>query len=119
MDADEPKPEVTPRRRCYPVTPVREAVFLRAVEDGGSDAAAAALAHPGEAPERHGGVMTWRDHAARSPEFALRWAQAKERYLGRLETELSRRVLEGTKRPIFQGQKLMGYETQFSDNLIL
>lgn len=57
------------------------------------------------------------DHKAADPAFANDWAEAEEMAVDRLEAEAWRRATEGTKRPVYQGGKEVGYVMEYSDRL--
>lgn len=49
------------------------------------------------------------------PEFMKAWDDALEQGLDALEHAYIARALNGTRRPVFQGGKLVGHEPQFND----
>ncbi len=106
------------RRASLPVTPERRKVFLETLEKTGSLCAAAFAATPW-ALGVHRGADTFRDLAARDPEFALQVKEARERFLGQVETVIADHVLKGTQRPIYQHGRLVGHETVWDHNLML
>ncbi len=82
-------------RRCptnLPITPEREESFLRALRETGSWDFAAACGSPHLKGPR-AGWHAWKDHAARSPEFAVRVQEALAYAQGIAERELRRRAL--------------------------
>lgn len=50
--------------------------------------------------------------------FAALWEDALEQAADLLEEEATRRAFEGCQRPIYQGGKLVGYVTEYSDTLM-
>jgi hypothetical protein len=61
-------------------------------------------------------VYAWREHDLA---FAMAEAEARTAFADAVEEEAIRRAWHGIKRPIYQGGKLVGYETVYSDNLLL
>lgn len=53
------------------------------------------------------------------PEFAHNFEEAEEFALGVLEDEALRRAVYGTQKPVYQGGKLAGYTTEYSDTLLI
>jgi len=60
-------------------------------------------------------AYAWR---AADEAFAVDWDAAVEQGTDRIEDEAVRRAVDGVQRPIYQGGKLVGHETQFSDRLV-
>lgn len=54
-----------------------------------------------------------------NPEFETRWLNSERIANDALVTEARRRAIKGTQRPIYQRGELVGYETIYSDNLLL
>lgn len=50
--------------------------------------------------------------------FAAKWAKALEDSTDTLEAEAWRRAQEGTKRPVYQGGRRVGYVQEYSDDLM-
>lgn len=61
-------------------------------------------------------VYDWRDT---DPKFAEAWLKAKDQGADVLESEAVRRATVGTKKPVFQGGKRVGYVQEFSDTLLI
>ena len=73
-------------------------------------------------PWGHGkraGYESFRDLAKRDASFAAAVLRAKSDALGRVESAIAERAIDGVQRPIFQRGELVGYETVYSDNLLL
>lgn len=100
------------------LTARRKAAFLAALRKTGSVRAASRLATPGNKTV-HGPHTTFRDAMRRDPEFSAAVQEALDEALGALEAEAMRRAVEGYKRPIYQKGQLVGYETVYSDNMLL
>lgn len=92
--------------------------FLAALRTTGSLRAAARLASPGSR-SAEGPHSTFRMALQRDPEFAAAASEALDDALGSLEAEAMRRAVEGYKRPVYQKGQLVGYETVYSDNMLL
>lgn len=60
-------------------------------------------------------IWTWRDA---DPEFKTALEKAKANFLGILEDEATRRAVYGVNKPVYQGGKLVGYVTEYSDSLL-
>src|SRR5262252_10043957 len=60
-------------------------------------------------------IMKWRDN---DEEFALRWNDAVEEGIDRLEHEAIRRARDGVKRPVFYMGQVVGYVQEYSDSLL-
>ena len=52
-------------------------------------------------------------------DFAAAYDDAVEQGTDRLEDEVERRAVQGTKRPVYQAGKLVGHVKEYSDSLIL
>ncbi len=100
------------------VTASRRRTFLKALEETGSTCAAARAATPW-ARGRHGGLSSFRDAAARDPEFAADWERAEEGALGRMEAEIARRAMTPTLRPVVSNGKVIAHEEQYDNKLLL
>ena len=50
-------------------------------------------------------------------DFCLRWAEAYETGVDRIEDECIRRAVEGVEKPVYQGGVLVGSVTEYSDTL--
>jgi hypothetical protein len=96
----------------------RKQAFLAALRATGSIRAAARRASPGSR-SAEGPRSTFRMALQRDPEFAAASQEALDDALGSLEAEAMRRAVEGYQRPIYQKGQLVGYETVFSDNMLL
>jgi len=83
----------------------------------------AALADTGnvtKAAERVGVPRkTLYDHKARDEEFAEAWNYAMNEAHDRLEYEAWRRAVHGVDRPVYQKGELIGFEKQYSDNVLI
>lgn len=83
------------------------------------------------AVERHAGHVTRACRAAKLSRTAVwEWASADEDFKAALdaaidrgadllEDEAIRRAREGTKKPVYQGGKLVGYVQEYSDTLLM
>ena len=60
-------------------------------------------------------IMKWADA---DEEFALRWNDAIEEGIDRLEQEAIRRAHDGVKRPVFYIWQVVGYVQEYSDSLL-
>jgi transposase len=60
-------------------------------------------------------IMKWADA---DEEFALRWNDAIEEGIDRLEQEAIRRARDGVKRPVFYMGQIVGYVQEYSDSLL-
>jgi hypothetical protein len=61
-------------------------------------------------------VFRWRRD---DPEFALRWDEALQMGVDRLEDEAHRRAVHGVVRPVYQGGAKVGEIREYSDTLLL
>ena len=59
------------------------------------------------------------DWRKRDPDFGREWKQVIEETTEELEREAYRRACEGTEKPVYQGGKLVGYQKEFSDTLMI
>jgi hypothetical protein len=100
------------------LTKGRKEAFLAALRTTGSIRAAARRATPGN-KSIDGPHSTFRMALQRDPDFAAAAQEAMDDALGGLEAEAMRRAVEGYKRPIYQKGELVGYETVYSDNMLL
>lgn len=82
-----------------PMTPERKEIFLEALAASGSSVHAAAVASP-EAYGARPGYYSFRDERKRDPEFAMRWQEAKDTFLGAVEAKLSEWAMKGRSRPV-------------------
>ncbi len=82
-----------------PMTPERKEVFLKALAETGSSTHAAAVASP-ESFGHRPGYSSFRDERRRDPQFALRWQEAMDAFLGAVEAELAKWSMKGRSRPI-------------------
>ena len=96
----------------------RKQAFLAALRATGSIRAAARRASPGSR-STEGPHSTFRMALQRDPEFAAAAQEAMNDALGSLEAEAMRRAVEGYQRPVYQRGELVGYETVYSDNMLL
>lgn len=53
------------------------------------------------------------------PDFAQEWVDALDAAADVLETEARRRAVEGVEEPVYQGGKLVGTVTKYSDTLLI
>jgi len=60
-------------------------------------------------------IALWRKN---SPEFLKAFERATAAYCDTLRKACHRRAVKGTKKPIYQGGKLVGYERRYSDKLL-
>jgi hypothetical protein len=70
---------------------------------------------------RHAGASarTIYRHRAKDGKFAAAWERALEDAADVLELEARRRAVRGTERPVYQGGKLVGHVTEYSDTLLM
>lgn len=61
-------------------------------------------------------VYEWRDCAA---DFAAAWDDIVEATTEDAESELYRRAVKGTERPVYQGGKLVGHVREYSDACLM
>jgi hypothetical protein len=61
-------------------------------------------------------IYNWKQQ---DPEFEKAYAEAKQVALGLLEDEATRRALHGVEKPVYQGGKLAGFVTEYSDTLMI
>lgn len=83
-------------------------------------AAFAQNGHIGKASEVVG--ISRANHALwmkKDPEYAEAFGRAESMAIERLEAEADRRGVEGVKKPVYQGGKLVGYVTEYSDTLLI
>jgi hypothetical protein len=59
--------------------------------------------------------MKWPEH---DEEFAMRWRDAIEEGIDRLEDEAIRRARDGVKRPVFYMGQVVGHVQEYSDSLL-
>lgn len=94
-----------------PMSEDRRRVFLEALANSGSMQAAAAAASP-HCSGRRPGYETFRDLMRNDPAFAEAVVEAKQRALGRVEQEITRRAFKPDERPIFgKDGTLLGVQT--------
>lgn len=62
--------------------------------------------------------QTIADHREKNPEFAKLADRAYQQYCAKVESEITRRAIEGVERPIYQQGELVGFETVYSDKLL-
>ncbi len=53
------------------------------------------------------------------PEFRKKFEEADEMCLGMLEDEAHRRAVLGVDKPIYQGGKMVGYQREYSDTMLI
>lgn len=102
----------------HPLTERRKRVFLDTLAETGSTTAAAQAATPW-ATHRMGGLSTFKDEARRDPEFADAWERAEAAALARVESEIMRRAMTPTLRPVFSRGELQGHVEEFDNRLLL
>ncbi|MBW7057845.1 hypothetical protein KY389_14365 [Paracoccus bogoriensis] len=107
-----------PVRRHTAVTPARRKTFLRALAETGSYAAAAKAATP-YSSNRSAAVSTFRRLRAIDPEFAAACDEAIQTALGKVESTIWDRAINGTQRPVVSGGQIVGYETVVDNKLLL
>ena len=101
-----------------PITDERKQVYLEVLARTGSLCGAAAAATP-HGSGRKAGVSSFRDLARRDAQFAWDVQEARNDALGRVENAIAQRAIDGVQRPIFQKGVLAGFETVYSDHLLL
>ena len=102
----------------HPLTETRKRVFLDALAETGSTTAAAQAATPW-ATHRMGGLSTFKDEARRDPEFADAWDRAEAAALARVESEVMRRAMTPTLRPVFSQGELKCHVEEYDNRLLL
>ena len=107
-----------PPARQHTLTAERKKVFLDTLAETGSTVAAAQAATPWAIGE-HGGLSTFRDERKRDPRFAMAWERAMEAALARVETEIMRRAMTPTRRPVFSRGELKDYIEEYDNRLLL
>ena len=100
------------------LTSGRKSAFLEALRNTGSIRAAARLASPGRM-NGEGPHSTFRMAMKRDPLFAAAAQEAQDDALGSLEAEAMRRARDGYQRPVYQKGELVGYDTVYSDQMLL
>jgi hypothetical protein len=65
------------------------------------------------------GRQTVYDWLENDPEFKKKYELANKIALGVIEDEATRRAIEGTSKPVFQGGKKVGTVKEFSDTLLI
>ena len=98
------------------MTKARRDKFLEVLSDTGSVVAAARAASP---HSKYGARRTFEDLRARDPEFRDQWDNAVNASLAKVESEIMRRAMTPTKRPIFSRGELVGEEDVFDNKLLL
>lgn len=61
-------------------------------------------------------VYHWKHN---DPQFMEDFVMADRVALGTLEDEATRRAIDGTEKPVFQGGRLVGYTREYSDTLLI
>lgn len=116
-------PDTPPRRRTsMPVTEERKRTFLRVLAETGSWAAACAAATPGRGRTKLGmppARSTFGELAKKDPVFAAAVAEAEGAALAKVETEVMRRAMTPTARPIFSKGTLVGYTQEYDNRLLV
>lgn len=92
-------------------TPEKQAKFLKVLSEGGSVTKAAAAVKIVR--------LTAYNLRENNPEFAAAWDAAIEAGTDLLEDEAHRRAFKGVRKPIYQGGKLAGHVTEYSDTLTI
>lgn len=90
------------RRGGVALTDERRRIFLETLAKTDSPTAASAAATPWAAAGTCG-TSTFYDEQKRNAEFAAAWRAAEEQALATVESELMRRALEPTTRPVCNG----------------
>jgi hypothetical protein len=99
------------RRKSEKQKTASQQKFLDALAGGATVIAAAQVANTSKTT-----IYQWR---AAEPAFAKEWAIAWQTGGDTLEAEAQRRAVEGVQKPIYQGGKIVGYETHHSDTLLI
>jgi hypothetical protein len=100
----------TPKKRTRPTKNWREKVLAVLKETGNiTDSCRRAGINKG----------TLYNHRDKDPEFALALSDAIEASIENLELEARRRAEKGTKKPIYQQGRLVGYVQEYSDTLLI
>lgn len=100
------------------LTEARKRIFLEELAKHGCFAEAARVASP-HARAHDGGAATFKDQAARDPDFRAAVDRALEEADGRLEKAAWDRAVNGYARPVFQQGRQVGTELVFSDAVLL
>jgi hypothetical protein len=102
---------------------VRRATFLRVLAATGSVHAAATAATPNpKSSARKGhtpGLSTFQQIRTRDPRFAAEWDKAVAIAIGRVETEVMRRAMTPTRRPVFSKGELVGHTDEYDNRLLV
>jgi hypothetical protein len=106
----------TQRHLSVAITQARKDKFLEVLSDTGSIVAAARAASP---HSKRGARTTFEELADRDPEFRAQWENAINASLAKVETEVMRRAMTPTKRPIFSRGELVGEEDVYDNKLLL
>lgn len=94
----------------------RQERFLARLRETGNYREAARYASP---HSEHGCVSSFKSFARDDASFAAEIGEALDDFRESLIAAAVQRGRDGYKRPIFQRQELVGYETVYSDNLLL
>jgi hypothetical protein len=116
-------PDALPRHRTkLVVTEERKRTFLRVLSETGSWAAACTAATPGRGWTKLGmppARSTFGELAKKDPVFAAAVAEAEGAALAKVETEVMRRAMTPTARPIFSKGTLVGYTQEYDNRLLV
>lgn len=108
--------------RTKAATEARKETFLRVLAETGSVSAAATAATPGAKPRGSrgpGSVATFYQLRHRDPRFAEAWEQAIATALGRVETEVMRRAMTPTRRPVFSKGEVVAMTEEYDNRLLV
>lgn len=100
----------------------RKEIFLRVLAETGSVAAATTAATPGAQPRGNrapGGSSTFYQLRQRDPRFAEAWERAIATALGKVETEVMRRAMTPTRRPVFSKGELVATTEEYDNRLLV
>ena len=100
-------PDTNPTPTRAHVSQQRQRVFLAHLSRVGRIRRAAALSEVDTS-------SLYKERKA-NPDFAARWQEALDRAVDWAEDELYRRGVEGWEEPVYQGGRLIGYVTRYSD----
>jgi len=93
-------------------TPTKKASFLAALRRTAGNVTAAAKT-------TGVGRVAWYAARAKDPDFAADWDEVVEEGTEDLEQEAYRRACRGTRKPTYQGGKMVGYVREYSDTLMI
>lgn len=97
-----------------------EEAFLDGLRDGWSvtrSAEGAGINYTTAYDWRNKSLASKREDGTYADDFCVRWEQANEQGIDKLEDEVKRRAFHGVEKPVYQGGILVGSVTEYSDTL--